>query len=278
MSRFYAVVLLAAAAIVGINAQSTDAEEVALNFAKIPFELVEEVGSGISFGGASTFPSLPMDFFGPGSEPFSGDVLLKGKKIHENLVLERTAGAVFDPPSAPQDIPLEMVELSLASAEPIVVTYSDGLTEQWDMTINLDRDETSSCWIRASHNPSGEPDGGTIFPTGSFFDVYAEITFTHTPPSGAPRHRFFAIIDRTNLTTSDATWAHRHDSIGGGANRDFIPGADPAAPSAPLQVLFFDGGGLDLAVRVLDVVPEPASLILVAIGMLLPAFVRRRRR
>ena len=258
-------VFLAWASIVGINVQSTG-EEIALNFRKIPFEYVEGTNSSILFGGDSTFSALPADFFGPGSEPFSGDIPLKGKKILQNLVLERTAGAVFDPPAAPQDIPFELVDLNLASVQPIVVAYSSGLTEEWDLTVNLDRSENSSCWIRVSHQFPGEPDGGAILPEGSFLDIFAEVTFTHTPAGGAPRHRFFAIIDRSNLTSSDATWAHRHDSIAGGADRDFIPGADSADPSAPLQVLFFDGGGLDLSLRVIDPVPEPSSMMLIVMG------------
>jgi PEP-CTERM motif len=278
MTRFDSTVLLAAASIFGINTQSTSGEEIAINYGKIEFEYVEETDSGITFGRDSTFPSLPADFFGPGSEPFTGNIPLKGSKILQNVVLARTSGAVFSPPLAPQDIPLEMVELNLASIQPIVVNYSNGLAEQWDLTINLNRNENSSCWIRVAHNVSGEPDGGAILPVDSFFDIFAEVTFTHAPPSGAPRHRFFAIVDRTQLNTSDATWAHQHSSIAGGANREFIPGADPGDPLAPLQVLFFEGSGLDLPLRVTNVVPEPSSMTLVALGTAALIAVGFRRR
>ena len=266
MARYLATACLAGAAILGNLVDKVRGDEVAFYYNKIKFEYVEQPNSGITFGGSSTFPALPADFFGPGSEPFSGNVVLKGKKILQNVVMERMAGAVFGASSAPRDIPLEMIGLSLASVQPIVITYGDGATEQWDVAIDLDRDENSSCWIRVSHFASGDPDGGTILPAGSFFDIFAEVTFTHTPPSGATRFRGFAIVDRTQLNTTDATWAHRHSSIAGGANRDFIPGADPANPTAPLQVLFFDGGGLDFPLRVIDVVPEPSSMTLVALG------------
>ena len=266
MARYLATACLAGAAILGNLVDKVRGDEVAFYYNKIKFEYVEQPNSGITFGGSSTFPALPADFFGPGSEPFSGNVVLKGKKILQNVVMERMAGAVFGASSAPQDIPLEIVGLSLASVQPIVITYGDGATEQWDVAIDLDRDENSSCWIRVSHFAPGDPDGGTILPAGSFFDIFAEVTFSHTPPSGATRFRGFAIVDRTQLNTTDATWAHRHSSIAGGANRDFIPGADPANPTAPLQVLFFDGGGLDFPLRVIDVVPEPSSMMLVALG------------
>lgn len=276
MTRVYWMVFVAS--IIGINVRPTGGEEIAINYKKIEFDYVEQTDTGVTFGGDSTLPALPADFFGPGSEPFSGNILLKGKKILQNLVLERTAGAVFDPPSAPQDIPLEMVELDLESVEPIVITYSDGLTEQWDMTVNLDKDEKSSCWIRVSQGPAGESDGGSILPEGSYFDVFAELMFTHTPMNAAPRHRFFAIVDRTQLTTTDAKWADRHSSIAGGANREFIPGADPSDTMAPLQVLYFDGGGLDLSLRVTDVVPEPSSITLIAMGSIGAMAVCIRRR
>jgi len=264
MIRFSVMVCLGAAVVSWVSAEACRAENVTLTYKKIKFDYVpQNDNGGITFGGDSTIPALPADFFGPGSEPFTGNVSLKGSKILQNLGVERTAGATFGTPSAPQDIPLEIVELNLASIQPILVTYSGGLTEQWDMAINLDKDETSSCWIRASHNPSGEPDGGTIVPLDSFFDIFAEVTFSYTPPGETTRYRGFAIIDRSHLTTSDAKWAHQNNNIADGADRDFIPGADPADPSAPLQVLFFDGGGLDLPLRVVGVgVPEPSTLLL----------------
>ena len=266
MHRILTTSCLVGAAILGNTTDVARGEEVAFYYNRIAFQYATTADGRIGFGGDSTFPALPADFFGPGSEPFDGNVLLKGKRILQNVVLERTAGALFGASPTPQDIPLEMVGLSLVSAQPIIVTYTGGATELWDMEVNLDKDANSSCWIRVSHFAPGEPDGGAILPAGSFFDIFAEITFTHTPASGERRHKFFAIIDRTQLTTTDAKWAHQHSSIAGGANREFIPGADPSNPSGPLQVLFFDGGGLDLPLRVVDVVPEPSSLILAVLS------------
>jgi hypothetical protein len=213
-------------------------------------------------GGDSTFPALPADFFGPGSVPFSGDIPLKGSKIRENAIsVERTSGFSFGTPLAPHDIFSKVTAFNLESIAPINVNFSDGSTQQWDVMVSGRRDENSSCWIRVAHNLPGESDGGTILTDGTFFDVVADVMFSHTPASGPRRFRGFAIIDRTQLATSDAKWAHSHSSIAGGAYREFIPGADPADPFAPLQVLFFDGGGLDLPLRVIDVVPEPSAML-----------------
>ncbi len=268
MTRWLVTTCLAMA-VAGVLVDVSRADEIALNYSKIKFEYVEQdPAGGITFGGGSTFPVLPADFFDPGSEPFGGNIPLTGSNILQNAVsVERTAGAIFGTSSSPQDIPSEVVALDLASIEPISVNFSDGSTQEWDLTVSLSMDENSSCWIRVAHNKPGESDGGTILPVDSVFDVFAEITFTHTPTSGERRYRSFAIIDRTHLTTTDAKWAHWHSSIASGADRDFIPGADPANPFAPLQVLFFDGGGLDLPLRVVDVVPEPSSLVLVALSV-----------
>jgi hypothetical protein len=263
--------LLVFTAVVGNLVGTVRGDQVSLNYAKIKFDYVAQDSKGITFGGDSTFPALPADFFDTGSLPFEGLIGLQSAGDTAMAIIRKTGGAFPDPP-APVDIPIEIVALNLASVEPIVVSYDSGAIEQWDVKVN--KDMNSSCWIRVAHHAPGEPDGGTILPFDSFFDIFAEVTFTNTSPSGERRIRGFAIIDRSHLTTSDAKWAHQHASIAGGANREFVPGADPANPSAPLQVLLFEGGGLDLQLQVTDIVPEPASLALLVAGA---ALVSRRR-
>ncbi|MCI0332468.1 MAG: PEP-CTERM sorting domain-containing protein, partial [Planctomycetes bacterium] len=199
----------------------------------------------------------------------------KGDDIAPDKIIRKTGGVFPDPP-APVDIPIEIVSLNLISAEPIIVNYSGGATELWDAQVELDPSAASQGLLQITHNPAGEPDGGVM--NDGYIDILGTIKFTHTPAGGEPRHRFFSIVDRTQLTTTDAKWAHQHSSIAGGANREFIPGADPANPSAPLQILLFQGGGLDLPLRVMDVVPEPSSMMLVSLGSLALIAVGFRRR
>ncbi len=279
MNRSLMTACLAAAAIVGSMADASRADDFSINYKQIKFEYVEQdPDGGITFGGGSTFPALPADFFAPGSLPFDGYVKLsdpKGDDIAPDKIIRETGGVFPDPP-APVDIPIEIVSLNLISAEPIIVNYSGGATELWDAQVELDPSAASQGLLQITHNPAGEPDGGVM--NDGYIDILGTIKFTHTPAGGEPRHRFFSIVDRTQLTTTDAKWAHQHSSIAGGANREFIPGADPANPSAPLQILLFQGGGLDLPLRVMDVVPEPSSMMLVSLGSLALIAVGFRRR
>lgn len=279
MNRFSMALCLGAIVVWSAWAELSCAENVSLNFTKIKFDYIPQTkDGGISFGGSSTFPALPADFFGPGSLQFEGTITNIQKTKHDaDMATIRETGASFSDPLIPVDIPIEIVALDLVSAEPITVNYNDGSTELWDVEVHLDPSQVSGGVLRVTHNPDGDPDGGTIVPLDSFFDIAAEVTFTNTPPGEATRYRGFYIIDRTNLTTTDALWAHQNNNIAGGADREFIPGTDPADPSAPLQVLFFDGGGLDLPLRVVDVVPEPSTLLLAIAGFVGLIAVRRRR-
>ena len=277
MTRILTTVCLVGPAIIGNMLDEAHAEDIAFNYNKITFYYVWSTVSdnGIAFGVDSTFPALPAEFFGPGSEPFSGNIPLKGSK---NVVMERMEGAVFGMPPMPQDIPIEINALDLASVQPMVVTYSGGAMEQWDVQVNLNPRETSGGVLRVTHNASGELDGGAILAVDSFFDIFADVTFSHTPPSGTTRHRLFSIIDRTQLSSSGTPqWAHQHWNIAGGADREFVPGSVLASPSR-LQVLAFKGGGLDLLLRVTDVVPEPSSMMLVTLASLAVIAVGFRRR
>jgi PEP-CTERM motif len=282
MNRFSMVVCLVAAGVLSVWAETSCGENVSLNFKKIKFDYIpQSQDGGLTFGGDSTFPALPADFFDPGSEPFEGRIDLSNVPGSGTAMPTfRTSGTNFPEPipaGGTEDINIGVGELNLMSAQPISVNYSDGSTELWDAEVHLDPSQVSEGVMRVTHNPDGDPDGGTIVPLDSFFDIAAEVTFSNTPPGQATRYRGFYIIDRTNLTTTDALWAHQNNNIAGGADRDFIPGADPADPSAPLQVLFFDGGGLDLPLQVVDVVPEPSTLLLAIAGFVGLIAVRRRR-
>lgn len=282
MNRFSIAVCLGATVVLSAWAELSCAENVSLNFKEIKFDYIpqDDMG-GLTFGGDSSFPALPADFFNPGSDPFEGRIeLTNAPGSGAGMSTIRTSGTNFPTPiptGGTEDINIGIGELELVSADPILVNYSDGSSELWDVEIHLDPSQVSEGVMRVTHNADGDPDGGTIVPLDSFFDIAAELTFTNTPPGEATRYRAFYIVDRTKLSTVDALWAHQNNNIDGG-DRDFIPGADPADPSAPLQVLLFDGGGLDLPLQVVDVgVPEPSTLLLAAAGWVGLLVAQRRR-
>ena len=240
MFRCSMVLCQVVAVMLSTSIETCHGENVTLTFKKIKFDYVPQNDQGgITFGGDSTFPALPADFFNPGCEPFEGRIELTNVPGSGTAMPTfRTSGTNFPEPiptDGTEDINIGIGELNLMSAEPILVNYSDGTSELWDIVIHLDPTQTSDGVLRVTHNASGEPDGGTILPLDSFFDIATEITFSNTPPGGATRYRFFYIIDRTMLSTTDALWAHQNNNIAGGSDRNFIPGADPGDPSAPCK-------------------------------------------
>jgi hypothetical protein len=276
MKRHLEKVLLYVSAVAGLvaDANRTQAEEVAFYYNRIAFRYASSPEpSGVTFGGDG-YAALPVDFFGPGSLPFEGLIPLDRAPDLSALIMERNAPSPPPPPPPPpssgekggtEDINIGVGELQECSAiDPIVVNYGNGATELWDVTVDINRSGPSGGWLRVLHNDPG--DGGTIVPGDSFFDVFVEIAFSHTPASGPIRHRFFSIVDRTQLSRGnqhpDFLWAPRHQSIGGGEDRAFIPGADPANPTAPLQILLFEGRGIDLPLMAVNVVPEPSLFAL----------------
>lgn len=99
-------------------------------------------------GTSQDFSSLPIpfNFFSPGSEPFTGIVILEGSPI-DSVNMGDTSAIVRRPndPILPADpvgtigtVPIELVQLSLVSASPITVTYNNGNPpELWEVNVGL---------------------------------------------------------------------------------------------------------------------------------------------
>jgi hypothetical protein len=91
-----------------------------------------------SYGAATLLAnvSAPADFFAPGSLPFSAPVAFHGSDIDEiSMRVERLGTAVVAPSLPPPTIEIELVQLSLVSVAPIVVTYVNGSTQLWDVHV-----------------------------------------------------------------------------------------------------------------------------------------------
>jgi len=84
---------------------------------------------------------VPLDFFDPGSEPFTGTVFFETAPVlsipgcsllpaSPYTVIGRAGDAFFP---GGETIPIELVQLSLVSVAPITVTYPGGATEMWNV-------------------------------------------------------------------------------------------------------------------------------------------------
>ncbi len=122
--------------------------------------------------------NLPADFFGPGSEPFTGIVICEGEPDLADTIIERKEDISLLPPPSQDTIPIEIIELTLVSCQPIVVSYNDSNQQQWDVRVNLPPNlpplrpplPLGQMTIRRTHG-----DGGTFT---SEFPVQPLFTFT----------------------------------------------------------------------------------------------------
>jgi hypothetical protein len=84
---------------------------------------------------------IPADFFGPGSLPFDGVVRLVGDKhVYGECTADPPADFVLLRPSAsnpPDQIPVFVAQLSLASAEPLVIHFAGGAVQAWNAHLEL---------------------------------------------------------------------------------------------------------------------------------------------
>lgn len=115
-------------------------------------------GSGLDFG-PTGLPPIPADFFGPGSDPFEGQISLGGGGTP--MVINRTEG-VYLPDSAPSaEVPTEIQGMSLKSTEPIRVTFDGGMVESFfDVFVELDMPSPGTAIVSAAGGGGG---GGCIY-------------------------------------------------------------------------------------------------------------------
>ncbi len=90
---------------------------------------------------------VPAGFFGPGSDPFAGMVILRGAPVQSNppgaagttdTIVRRLANTTPMPIGGSSTIPIQIVALNLVSCQPITVTYNGGTcSEEWNVRVTL---------------------------------------------------------------------------------------------------------------------------------------------
>jgi len=90
---------------------------------------------------------IPADFFGPGSDPFDGQIAMVGEPLttwpsgalgEADAVIERLNPLELPTVGSADDTDIRMVALNLVSDDPITVTYNGGMSpENWDFRVCL---------------------------------------------------------------------------------------------------------------------------------------------
>lgn len=126
---------------------------------------------------AFNFPPFPPGFFGPGSDPFMGEVNFTGVPLKvfggHNVGDTDTVVQRLDVATPPDTIPIEIVALNLVSVQPITVTYNGGQNpERWDVNASLSPTQSMQGQMTIQ---STSPNGGTF---DSQLPVFPLFTFT----------------------------------------------------------------------------------------------------
>ena len=147
----------------------------------------------IHFGSGDMGP-IPEDFFGPGSDPFTGTVSLVGEPVDPciclaDTIIKRLEDAFLAEPPTPIDI--ELTDLQLISTEPIRVTYNGQPDSFFDVYMGLHNPQPAI----GQMNISGNENGGMFD-----FSVRSGIFFSFNNIDGSPGiHR----IDFVTISTSE---------------------------------------------------------------------------
>lgn len=117
-----------------------------------------------SLGDLGDYPGLPLDFFDPGSDPFTGRIEFQGASSEgaqlpiPDMTISRPFGVVFsDPIPSTETIPIEIVQLNLQSVEPIKVTYGGSTTIDsfFDVFVTIESPREGTMEITRTQNFSG---------------------------------------------------------------------------------------------------------------------------
>ena len=262
MKTLYQTTILAALlALVGVTPASANT---------LVFPHMLEVSGGVAnFGGPSSIAAIPPDFFEPGSEPFEGQVAFVGAGLPGQVAFPGNTGLGGQPPT----IPVEL-ELFLVSAVPITVHNSSGIDSFFDVWVELHTNPVPDQQLGLSYNI---PDAGGLV-VDSFFDITYRIEFAPSGqlPGGGPEISGVLV---GGLTANPAPGEVVPTAIPWFPS---FPGGEPApglilgATETDLLPFYLKVGGDSIKADLVAVVPEPATLTLLALGGI--AVLRKRRK
>ncbi len=163
---------------------------------------------------------LPADFFGPGSQPFQGEVFFQGASGTQfDTQVRRNDDLFFPDVPSVAEVPIELIELRLVSCDPITVQIQDRPTE-WDVEVDLSGQQPPPGLMTVTRT---HPEGGTfesdlfVQPVFTFtrVDDPSQVRRIDTGQLGIPPDRL-QILDKV-------PWVHHPDAaVGADACSDFF--------------------------------------------------------
>ena len=195
--------------------------------------------SSTNFGN-DLIPPISADFFGPGSDPFTGDIAMEGVALdpadpETSTLIARQADPIqpSEPIGTERTIEVEIVALSLKSIAPITVTFNGGQSpEEWDVKVALSDVPVAPGSLTATKT---HDNGGTY---NMSLLVSTKLTFTKTDGTEVQvLDTALEGIDPIGLTTlTPVPWVHKLDAglegkIQAPFDGVFVPGVQEGAPS-----------------------------------------------
>ncbi|MCP4590860.1 MAG: hypothetical protein GY842_08945 [bacterium] len=168
---------------------------------------------------------LPADFFGPGSDPFTGAVGLGGAGggFSADTTVRRLADMCFDQALPETEvIDAEIVALDLVSCAPITVTYGGLNPELWDVDVDLSPTPAPVGSLSATKTHAN---GGTF---DSLLPVLPRFTFTMVDPPNTVKVLDFGAVPlpATDMGAVGVPWLHEDAGVSPHCPGNFCPGVD----------------------------------------------------
>jgi hypothetical protein len=149
----------------------------------------------MQFGGSSTIPPIPADFFFPGSQSYEGIVQLDSSSKHEwvetkpyawpDVIVERYAAPILASGSATVEV--ELKELNLASSEPITILDDSFPPNEYEYNVQVTLNDNAGMESMGSMLIVPTDDYGGVYHMdaahGGGIYVYARFNFFEAWPS-----------------------------------------------------------------------------------------------
>jgi hypothetical protein len=221
--------------------------------------------------------TVPSDFFGPGSDPFDPPPAVSGNpdvlpqpdslgadtKCGHSAYLFGLEGGDLTKPYTTWTLGEKVEKVTVTPPPPDFPAESF-----FDVFYSLQATPESIGQMRLVET---DAEGGVIKAGDTFLELHVRMDWYNSEGGDPLTYEFDDVL----YLSADVPWSYTpadgmivHPEAG-----NFFPGVTPGDPTAPLTTLQFDGTYLHLE---LELVPEPATAILLAAGAV--ALLRKRRR